>query len=66
MAKPRIGRMPYPYFQDMIIDGKPILETLDKYYRQNKICDFMEEAYTYCLKHENEIRKHIKAAENAY
>lgn len=57
------GGCVYPYFQDMIIDGKPILETLDQYYRKNKICDFMEEAYRYCLKFEKDIRYHIHKAE---
>ena len=56
----------YPYFQNMLVNGSPILETIDALYRRNSITDFMEEAYTYCFKHENEIRKHIEAAENAY
>ena len=56
----------YPYFQNMCVNGSPILETIDALYHRNSITDFMEEAYTYCLKYENEIRKHIEAAENAY
>lgn len=54
----------YPYFQNMLVNGSPILETIDALYHRISITDFMEEAYTYCLKHENEIRKHIEAAEN--
>ena len=56
----------YPYFQNMIVNGSPILDTIDTLYHRNSITDFMEEAYTYSLKHENEIRKHIDISENAY
>lgn len=55
----------YPYFQNMIVNGSAILDTIDMLYRQNSITDFMEASYAYCLKHENEIRKHIEMAENA-
>ena len=60
------GGCVYPYFQNMLVNGSPILETIDALYRRNSITDFMEEAYTYCLKHEKAIRKHIEAAENTY
>lgn len=56
----------YPYFQNMIVDGSPMLGTLDTLYRRNSIVNFMEAAYAYCLKQENEIRKHIEAAENTF
>lgn len=56
----------YGFFQDMIIDGNPILETLDKFYRKNKIQDFMEQSYEYCLKFEKEIRFHINEAEKEF
>ena len=56
----------YPYFQNMIANGTPILDTIDTLYRRNSITDFMEEAYAYCLKYENEIRKHIEMEENAF
>ena len=56
----------YPYFQNMIVDGFPILDTIDAFYHRNSITDFMEEAYTYCIKYENEIRKHIEVAETNY
>lgn len=59
------GGCVYGYFQDMIIDGKPILETLDAYYREHHIHDFMERSYQYCLTFEKEIRAHINAAETA-
>lgn len=58
------GGCVYPYFQNMIINGTPILDTIDILYRQNSITDFMETSYAYCLLHEHEIRKHIEAAEN--
>ena len=56
----------YPYFQNMIVNGYPVLNTIDTLYRRNSITDFMEEAYAYCLKYENEIRKHIEMEENAF
>ena len=56
----------YPYFQNMIVNGSSILDTIDTYYRQNSITDFMEKAYMYCLKHEKEIRKHIEVVENTF
>ena len=57
------GGCVYGYFQNMVIDGKPILETLDKYYRENKIHNFMEQSYKYCLEFEKDIRYHINEAE---
>lgn len=54
----------YPYFQNMIVDGSPILGTIDTLYRRNSIIVFMEEAYAYCIKYENEIRRQTEAAEN--
>ena len=60
------GGCVYPYFQNMIVNNTPILDTIDTLYHRNRITDFMEKAYTYCLNHENEIRRHIEAAENAY
>ena len=60
------GGCVYPYFQSMIINGAPILDTIDHFYRQSSITDFMEKAYAYCSKYENEIRKHIKLAENSF
>ena len=59
------GGCVYGFFQDMVIDGMPILETLDRFYRENKIHDFMERSYRYCLEFEKEIRAHIRDAENA-
>ena len=60
------GGCVYPYFQDMIIDGKPILETLDAYYRNHKTHDFMEISYQYCLAFEKDIRRHIEEAEKSF
>lgn len=53
----------YPYFFDLVVDGKPILETLDAMYRSRTIQDFMEESYAYCMEHEAEIREHIRKSE---
>lgn len=60
------GGCVYPYFQNMILEGAPILETLSSLYRQNTIQDFMEAAYAYCQKQETAIRSHIREAEQNY
>ena len=60
------GGCVYGYFQNMIIDGKPILETIDQYYRNNKIQDFMERSYRYCQEFEKDIRSHIHEAEKGF
>lgn len=53
------GGCVYPYFQNMTIDGVPVLNTIESLYRTNRMTDFMEAAYGYCLEHENAIRTHI-------
>lgn len=53
----------YPYFFDMVVDGKLILNTLDAMYRSQNIEDFMRNSYVYCQDHESEIREHILKAE---
>lgn len=53
----------YPYFFDMKADGVLILDTLDEMYKSNGICDFMRKSYSYCQKHETEIRDHIMRSE---
>lgn len=57
------GGCVYPYFFDMEVDGKLILDTLDAMYKSQSIEDFMRNSYAYCLKHEAEIRAHIKKSE---
>lgn len=57
------GGCVYPYFFDMVVDGKPILDTLDAMYRSQRIEDFMKNSYAYCQTHEQEIREHIRKAE---
>ncbi len=57
------GGCVYPYFFDMVVDGKPILDTLDAMYRSQHIEDFMRNSYAYCLEHEREIREHIQKSE---
>jgi hypothetical protein len=49
----------YGYFYSMIIDGKPILETLYEMYSNSTITEFMEQGYEYCKKYEPEIRKQM-------
>lgn len=53
----------YPYFFDMAVDGKPILDTLDAMYKSQTIQDFMRNSYAYCLEHEAQIREHIHKSE---
>ena len=60
------GGCVYPYFQDMMINGTPILESINEFYRNNRITDFMEKSYTYCVNHERAIRHHILEAEKTY
>ena len=57
------GGCVYRYFQDMEIDGKNILETMDIFYKDRKMTDFMQTAYEYCRKHEAAIRAHIAESE---
>ena len=53
----------YPYFFDMVVDGKLILDTLDAMYKSQSIEDFMRNSYAYCQEHEAEIREHIRKSE---
>lgn len=39
-------------------------DTIDEMYKRYDIKYFMKNSYDYCLKHEEEIRKHIEASEN--
>ena len=57
------GGCVYPYFYDMVIGGRPILETLHDMHQRENIRDFMACAYDYCRIHEAAIRRHIQAAE---
>lgn len=54
----------YPYFFTMEIEGVPITDTVHEMYRTMEISEFMEESYTFCQKHEAEIREHIWHSEN--
>ena len=60
------GGCVYPYFQNMVVDGQPILDSIDDMYRGSKITDFMELAYGYCQTHERQIRSHIEEAEKVF
>lgn len=60
------GGCVYPYFQNMVVDGTHVLDTLAHMYRSNHITDFMELAYRYCQQHENTIRTHIIKSEEAF
>ncbi len=53
----------YPYFFDMSVEGRLILETLDEMYKTQSIKDFMINSFAYCQKHEKEIRNHIQKSE---
>lgn len=54
----------YPYFFDMTVDGKLILDTLDAMYRSQGVEDFMRNSYAYCKEHEAAIRAHIQKSES--
>lgn len=53
----------YPYFFDMEVNGKLVLDVLEEMYRTQDIKEFMKNSYEYCLNNEAEIRKHIETAE---
>ena len=55
----------YPYFFDMLVDGKLILDTLDAMYQSQSIEDFMRGSFAYCQKFEKEIRSHIRNSETS-
>ena len=56
----------YPYFFDMTTNGDNTLEVIDKMYNTQSITDFMKNGFIYLKKYENEIREHIKQAENNF
>lgn len=58
------GGCVYPYFQDMVIAGEPILDTLAGIYKQMPVGEYMQTAYEYCRMHEAAIRRHITESEN--
>lgn len=60
------GGCVYRYFQDMVIEGKPILDTIEEMYRCGNIADFMRQSYQYCLQHEKQIQAHIARAEQVF
>ncbi len=60
------GGCVYPYFQNMVINGEPILDTLMKMCRCNRITDYMELSYRYCSENEAAIRRHIEEAEKQF
>lgn len=60
------GGCVYSYFQNMVIDGTPMLDRISTLYRNNKITDFMETSYAYCLSHEDAIRRHIAQEETTF
>lgn len=60
------GGCVYPYFQNMVINGEPILDTLMKMCRRNRITDYMELSYRYCFENEAAIRQHIAEAEKQF
>jgi hypothetical protein len=50
----------YEVFYSMVINGKPILETLYNIYIESNIVEFMERGYAYCKQFEGEIRKQME------
>ena len=60
------GGCVYPYFFNMIINGRPVLDKINELYHRNGIVDFMEASYDYCLKNEKAIRLHIEETEKEF
>lgn len=60
------GGCVYGYFQDMRVEDRPILDTLDDMYRACDMPAFMKESYAYCLQHEETIQAHIARAEQTF
>lgn len=60
------GGCVYQYFQDMIVENRYVLDTLEQIYQTKNMTEFMKRAYQYCQKHEEEIRFHIKKAEEKF
>lgn len=60
------GGCVYRYFQNMEIEGRPILETLDEIYKSTDMPGFMKTSYDYCLKNEAAIRAHIEKSEEQF
>ena len=50
----------YAYFYSMIINEKPILETLYDMYTSLSITEFMKQGYCYCEKNEADIRSQME------
>lgn len=57
------GGCVYPYFFSMVVEGRPILDTLDDMYKSQSMGAFMRSSYAYCQAHEAEIRAHIQTSE---
>lgn len=60
------GGCVYPYFQDMVVKDKYILDTLEEIYQKNCMTDFMKKSYEYCQENEDAIRHHIAKAEKQF
>lgn len=55
----------YPYFFDMKVNNRLVLNTINEMYKSQDIKSFMKNSYDFCMKHEEEIRTHIELSENA-
>lgn len=53
---PYTGHNVYEYFYKLEVDGQPILNILDKLYRDNSIEEFMKKGFEFCKEHEELIR----------
>lgn len=60
------GGCVYRYFQDMVVEDKYILDTIEQIYQMNNMTDFMRKSYEYCQRNEIVIRSHIKKAEEEF
>lgn len=60
------GGCVYGCFQNMVIENRPILETLEEMYRTYSMPDFMKHSYQYCQQHEAAIRAHMEQSEQVF
>lgn len=56
VLNPYTGHNVYEYFYKLEIDGQPVLNILDKLYRENSIEEFMKKGYEFCKENEALIR----------
>lgn len=49
----------YPYFYNMVVNGRPFYACLDEIYINNSIDEFMDKSYQFMIENEKEIRSQV-------